>query len=145
MLFISPTGSDKIRNDSWGGGRYGASRKRVDGSSYPHPGTDYETVEGQAIVLPASATYERIILPYADNRSYTGAMFTNAWCRFRLLYFDIAIVSGKSYPQGELIGYAQDISRRYGVNSEGEQMGTHVHFEVISIDPEVLVTYEKQT
>jgi hypothetical protein len=129
---ISPTGSDKIRVDGWGDGNYGAPRTKGN-ISYEHTGIDYECSEGWAIVSPTDAKFIRIAYPYADTREYSGGLFRNEWCEFKIFYFSASIDKKSKVKKGEILGYAQSISNRYPCNNKNGKMFDHVHFEISKI------------
>jgi len=64
-----------VRNDDFGSGKFKARRTNAAGKVYPHSGTDYLCVPGQAVVAPISARYIRAARPYADSELYSGAVF----------------------------------------------------------------------
>ena len=94
------------------------------------------------MLAPISATYTRIAYPYANNQSYTGMLFENEWCQYKLFYVEPIIKIGQSCKQGEAIGIAQDITRMYAKDNKPCGMVPHVHFEMVSIDIEYLKKME---
>jgi hypothetical protein len=135
---ISPTGSWKIRKDGWGDGKYNASRINADGLHYAHKGTDLVCDEGQVLVASADVTFKREALPYLNDSRYSGGIFENEWLEYKMLYFDPSLSVGQKVKQGQIVGYAQDISLRYPENDKNGKMVPHVHFEVIKINPFML-------
>ncbi|MCP4585312.1 hypothetical protein [Pseudoalteromonas sp.] len=137
MLLINPTGKG-VRSDGWGNGHFGATR-RDQGKRRKHKGTDYVVVPGQRIFAPANAIYRRIAYPYADSREYTGGYFEGEDISYKIYYYKSTIKPGKKVLQGDTIGYSQDISNRYGLDRNGEKMVPHIHLEITSINPEILM------
>ena len=123
---ISPTGKG-IRSDPMGDGRYGSSR-----GNRKHRGTDYLCDPGQNIVAPISGIIARVAYPYAD-KSYSGVIIAGKHMSIKLFYFEpLEDFIGGEVDQGMAIGFAQDISKRYG-----SKMKPHVHLEIISLDPAI--------
>ena len=132
-------GHNGIRCDSWGDGHYGSRRTKLNGSVYSHKGVDYLYEPGQPVIVNVDAEFVRIVMPYADSREYTGMHLKTEWCEFRLFYVKPEGMSFDSnIKQGDIIGKAQDISKRYGFNSKGQKMDNHVHVEIVSIDPDFI-------
>lgn len=126
---ISPTGRG-IRSDKHGSGYYHAPR----GSSL-HQGLDFVCVPGQSIVCPInSARVVRRAYPYAD-KSYGGVLLRNSRMELFVFYFepDPAIFE-KVLFQGDRIGEAQDVSKRY-VDPGEPEMVPHIHIQINSADP----------
>ena len=125
---ISPTGK-RIRNDEKGFGNYGAPR-----GGRPHKGVDYLCEPGQEIVAPISGKVERIAYPYAD-KSYSGIVIAGPHIKVKLFYLKPFVHVGDMVKMKEPIGYAEDISQRYG----GLPMLPHIHLEIVSLDPEAFM------
>jgi hypothetical protein len=125
-LLISPTGKS-IRNDPKGNGGYGSPR-----GTRKHDGIDWLAKPGQDVVMPCRNGFlRRIIYPYASDLSYKGVVIEGrmgkAKCFIVLFYVDVANNRiGKMFSQGEVIGKAQDIAKKYG----GRPMKNHVHMSV---------------
>ena len=128
-MIISPTGLG-MRNDSKGAGHFGAPR-----GNRKHAGYDFLCIPWQSVCCPIDdATIVRIARPY-DDLEYSGAVIEAARITIKMFYFEVnANLIGKKVRQGEAIGHAQDISKRYGPS-----MRPHVHLEIIAIDPAVLL------
>lgn len=128
---ISPTGKKARTRDKWGGGCYLAKR----GNNRLHDGTDYICTPGQDIVSPIAGRIERIANPYA-NEKYSGLLIQGEWMAIKLFYFkpDKELI-GKTIDKGQKIGIAQDISEKY------PDMTPHIHLTIISINPEIFITY----
>lgn len=124
---ISPTGKGIRLTDSHGMGRYGASR-----GNRQHAGADYICTPGQTIVAPITGTVEREARPYAEGE-YSGVLINGRHMQVKLFYLKLRDgIIGKSVSQGEIIGSAQNISKKY------KGMIPHIHMEIISINPEIL-------
>ena len=131
---ISPTGHNIRVSDSWGSGEYGASR---DGGKRIHKGTDFIVSPGQAILAPCGGQVVRIKRPYSD--AVDGVLFSGIFVRsinyeYTLFYFTpLSDIIGKKIFEGDLIGYAQDISIKY------PGIIPHVHLQFDSINPELFL------
>lgn len=117
---ISPTGKG-IRVDSEGDGNYGTSRgDRV------HNGIDYESNMGQEVVAPFDMRITRVSYPNRDL-NMSGVAWEKGKSEGRMFYLDpILMKIGADVKQGEVIGYAQDVSSYYGLPN----MKNHIHFQV---------------
>lgn len=134
---ISPTGQG-LRSDGAGDGRYGSLRS----GSRRHLGADYLCTPGYAVLSPISGEVVRIAKPYA-NDDYSGLVIKGARMVVKLFYLQpIEGIVGQYAQIGSTIGYAQDISKRY--NKEDtlprDIMKPHIHLEIDSLDPEILIT-----
>jgi len=129
MNIISPTGLG-IRNDSMGFGYYGAPR-----GSRMHKGTDFLCIPGQDVVCPIpSGKIIREARPYIYER-YSGCLIQGHKIAIKMFYLDIwAHLIGKTIKQGEVIGIAQDISKKYGTD-----MKPHIHLSIVGLDPQTLM------
>ena len=126
---ISCTGKPIRGTDPWGNGHYGASR----GGSRKHLGSDFECEPGQHIVMPITGTVIRVANPYL-NSDFSGLLIENRQITLKMFYFmpELKYI-GQTLPKGHFIGIAQDISTRY------EGMIPHIHVQVDSIDPGLLL------
>lgn len=152
MGIISPTGLRVRQEDSWGSGKFLASR-----TSHPfHRGTDFICNVGHVVVSPIGGVAIREAKPYSTGH-YSGILIANDHLEVKMFYIQLdsdllnALSSGGETPlqvllrQGEPIGIAQDISQRL------EGITPHVHCEVsqlclyndnivrVRIDPESLL------
>ena len=117
---ISPTGLG-IRNDVEGSGAYGANR-----GSRKHNGIDYVCKEGQRIVAPFNMQVTRISKPKADS-PMSGIAWTAGSSEGRMWYFTpLTEIIGEYVVEGQLIGYAQSVSKDYGL----PDMTDHIHFQI---------------
>ena len=126
----NPTGGE-IRNDSKGQGHYGASR-----GHRTHPGTDYKLKwSSQPVVAPIDGLVSRRVYAYADDPQWQGLEIVGKRMTVKLLYVNIdEELIGSWVKAGDVIGTAQDISKRYGPD-----MIPHVHVEIVSLDPQCLM------
>lgn len=118
--WISPTGRPIRGTDEWGSGEFGASR-----AGRPHYGIDYVCVPGQDVVSPCDATVLRYARPYTDTTEFRGIHLVTQFCRVTIFYVIPLVTPKQTIMRGDIIGTAQDISRRYSVT-----MTPHVHVEV---------------
>ena len=130
---INSTGGS-IRNDRGGSGHFGAPRKKeIDGRivRYRHRGTDYVCIPGQEIWMPFTAVIIRFKNPY---EGFHGILFRGKGIVGTLFYVDVTQeLIGREMKEGEIIGKAEDISKRYDL------VTPHVHFQIDKIDPEILI------
>ena len=128
LKMISPTGNG-VRSDTQGHGWYGAPR-----GNRKHAGTDYVCSPKQEVVAPIDGVITRIAYPYADKK-YEGVILENEFIKLKIFYFiPITRLIGQRVRQGEVIGYAQDIRKKYG-----DAMVPHIHLEIDSIDPNIFI------
>lgn len=130
---ISPTGKG-IRNDAKGLGHYGAPRGKK-----KHKGVDYLCATGQPVLSPISGKIERIAYPYAD-KSYSGIVIRGRHISIKMFYLKPMPMIGEIVLAGELVGYAQDISKK---KKSYLGMLPHIHLEIESIDPELLMKLQE--
>jgi len=124
---ISPTGKG-IRSDPKGDGHYGTSR-----GSRKHKGVDYLCDPEQDIYAPISGIITRIAYPYKD-KSYSGVVIEGKHLTVKMFYFEpFPDFIKMEVFQGQVIGFSQDISQRYG----GSPMKPHIHLEIVNIDPSI--------
>ena len=122
---ISPTGKG-IRSDPKGDGRYGAPRGKS-----KHKGVDYLCEPDQSVYSPISGIIIRMAYPYI-NKSYSGVVIEGKHLTVKMFYFEpLPDFIGSEVDQGQVIGFAQDISQKYG----GLPMKPHIHLEIVKIDP----------
>jgi hypothetical protein len=119
--------SDKRRmlrgNDKWGSGFFGASR-----GNRPHLGVDVKTTPGERIYAPADMWIERTSNPYSTG-SYSGLKFrmsSNSRTFVGRVFYVLpnSEVVGLEVKQGQFIGTAQDISKKY------PGMINHAHWQL---------------
>lgn len=131
---INPTGGS-IRNDRGGSGFFGAARKKeIDGRivRYRHRGVDYACLPGQEVWMPFTAVIIRFKNPCEE---YHGILFRGKGIVGTLFYVDVPQeLIGKEMKEGEIIGVAEDVSKKY------QLVTPHVHFQIDKIDPEILIS-----
>lgn len=126
LKIINPTGG-KLRSDSEGHGAYGAPR-----GHRLHKGKDYEATPGQIVYAPIEGTVERYARPYADDNNYSGLVIQGEHARIKMFYVNPQVEQGDEVKAGQVVGFAQDISKKYG-----SDMAPHVHLEFETINPEL--------
>lgn len=135
MILLNPTGG-AICNDPRGSGYFRARRKHKDSSIYYHKGVDFllPSGPGQNIISPVSGVLSRIVQVYIDTKEYTGWEIKNDDICIKLFYvIPTHSMSGIVAHQGEVIGTAQDISKRYPGKFP------HVHMEIVWCSPLLLM------
>ena len=129
---ISPTGLGIRGNDEHGSGLYGAGR-----GTRRHRGADFICIPGQQIVAPTRGRVVRIAHPYAEPHEsvmYSGIVLKGNDVEIKMFYFQpLQAVLRTTVREGQLIGHAQDISKKYS------GMIPHVHLEIRSINPELFI------
>ena len=132
-LLISPTGKGIRKQDDFGSGTYLAKR----GNDF-HYAIDFICVPNQDILSPITGKIIRVAYPYANDKNYSGLVIENLDLRIKLFYLKPLIETlKKNIKQGEKIGIAQDISKKY--NKGKQKMIPHIHLEIERINPEVLM------
>jgi murein DD-endopeptidase MepM/ murein hydrolase activator NlpD len=106
--------------DDFGSGRFGASR-----GNRLHKGIDYKVTLGERVRSPCNGVVRRIGRCYGDTPEYKLVEIDTAGAVVRVLYVSPEVHPGDTVVIGDTIGYAQDISKRYG-----RGMDNHVHLEV---------------
>jgi hypothetical protein len=125
FILWSPVPGQPIRSDAAGEGHFGAAR----GGERWHKGVDYEVEPGMAVRSPCVGRVERFGHCYADEPSYRLIeLWAPGYAVVRVLYVQPieGLQSRDEVKVGEVIGYAQDVSRRY----PDSDMRPHVHLEL---------------
>lgn len=128
----------KIRNDSQGKGFFGASRGRR-----THNGLDILVSPGNAVYCPIEGVMLRMAYPYGTsrgNKQWEGCAIVGVGdyqgYEVKIFYMRPFYIGDHLFP-GDIIGIAQDISRKYS-----PAMMDHLHVEVrrdgVLIDPATL-------
>lgn len=119
--------------DSKGDGRFGSGR-----GSHPHRGCDILFAPGDPVPTWIAGELVRVGHPYSDDLSYKLVEILSVDRNFilRAFYVKPAVAAGSFVNAGDIIGTAQDITRRYDGADGG--MGNHVHFEIL-VNPMLFV------
>lgn len=136
--FYAVTSFQKIRNDSQGDGFFGASRGRR-----RHNGIDILVTPGSAVYCPIEGVLLRMAYPYGTargNAQWEGCAIVGVGdykgYEVKIFYMRPFVIGDYLFP-GDIVGVAQDISRKYN-----SAMMDHVHVEVrrngVLIDPATL-------
>lgn len=116
--------------DDGGCGEFGASR-----GTRKHLGLDIACIPDEGVVTPFDGKVIRTIDPYGDGQ-YSGLKIkTTQGFVLNVMYMDpIADVVGATVRKGDLLGYAQDVSKRY---TSGVKPHLHVEIELngVHVDP----------
>lgn len=130
---INPTGKG-TRYDKMGSGDYLAKR-----GSRKHKGRDYLVAEpGDPVFAPITGTISKVVYPYKNDMETKGVIIQGESLAIRLYYVDLENPVGSYVRKGEQIGTAQDLSKKHGPN-----MKSHVHCEIESMDPDILINLRK--
>ena len=134
MNCTNPTGGG-VRNDRVGAGFWGAAR-----GSRKHKGVDLLLPRGvgQEVIAPHPSLVKRHSLPYPSDERYLGVVLQGASFESFLWYLEpIDELIGQQVSMGQVIGYAQDISKKYGNGCL-----PHIHWQIGEhgeIDPLILL------
>jgi len=113
--------------DAFGCGSFHASRT----GNRLHKGLDLKLNFGEPVKAPFDCYINRLGKPYANDNRYDliEVIGVNKFKSYKakLMYVSTHLSPNinKVYKQGEVIGYAQDISSKYG-----NGMVNHIHFEL---------------
>lgn len=123
--------------DDFGCGHYGASRgNRI------HEGEDFKYNPGEPVRAFRSGKVNKIGYPYEDDLSYRYPQISDGTAYMRYFYCQPIVNVGDYVEKGQIIGYAQNISKRY--DTPTKKMTNHVHFETLvngkAVDPEPYYT-----
>lgn len=126
---VSPTRRG-IRSDGAGDGKFNAPR-----GPRRHKGVDFLCTPGQDLYMPLEiGKVTRKRYPYANDMDYEGmhvcGFINNLAIEILMFYCVPTVAYNINYRQGEVIGYAQDISKKYG-----PPMKPHVHLQIERLDP----------
>jgi hypothetical protein len=145
---VPPVENPTVRDDRQGDGRFGATRRRPDGTTYPHEGVDIEVPPGQSVKSPVAGTVEGSSDPYPEGHPLHGK-FNTVWIRTEdghrvgLRYVaptdpdgNQLVKPGDKVTPGQVIGSAQNRAK------EAPGMDNHIHLEIrrgagrgVSVDP----------
>lgn len=115
--------------DDFGSGAFCASR-----GNRTHRGVDYSFLPNDPVYAPSAGTILRIGYPYVgEDYKLIEMRDSTTQAIIRLFYVRPTVGPGAVVPAGKVIGFAQDISAKYG-----EGMTNHVHVECI-VDPGYLI------
>ncbi len=128
----------RMRNDSQGDGFFGASR-----GNRSHHGIDILVTAGSAVYCPIEGVMLRMAYPYGTargNDQWEGCVIVGVGdyrgYEVKIFYMRPFVIGDYLFP-GDIIGVAQDISRKYNPS-----MMDHLHVEVrrdgMLIDPATL-------
>lgn len=125
-VFFPATQPLFIRDDPAGSGEYEARRSGVDGA---HQGIDLGAISGTNIYAPFSGKLKRDANPYPDDAQYFGILIVGTGIykgyEMKIFYMVRTIQIGIQFSAGDKIGFAQDISRKWGGG-----MTDHIHTEL---------------
>jgi len=100
-----------------------------------HRGVDYCVQPYEAVYSPLNGKIIRIAYPYTGDTYYKGILFQTPNITLKIFYFSpIESLLGKEVKAGQIIGYAQDISKKYG-----KEMLPHIHVEVVDLNIDKLI------
>jgi murein DD-endopeptidase MepM/ murein hydrolase activator NlpD len=126
MKFINPTGTG-IRSDAGGDGHHGAPR-----GARLHDGLDLKVEVGQKILAPHDGYIRRRSYPYGDDVRWHGLVLEHKRITTTIWYMEpLENIIRREVKAGDLIGYAQDISKKEGY----DKVTPHIHLRIENIDP----------
>lgn len=119
----------KIRVDGEGDGNFGTSRLPP---YKKHYGLDLEVKIGQKVYAPFNGTVVLIPKALQDKSGYQGVrIMADNGLKIDVLYIKPSVEANAKIKKGDLIGYAQDITKAYSGS-----MKNHIHIE--HFDPKTL-------
>ncbi len=136
MIILNPVPGSTIRNDQAGAGFFHARRRNSKKEHYLHKGVDLTLPQGtgQDVVSPISGKVRRISTVYSTKPFFSGIVIENPDICVKLFYMKPIKNSLPWFVnQGEIIGFAEDISERYTGASP------HIHLEVSWVSPLLLM------
>jgi len=96
-----------------------------------HNGIDLLCEPGQPIMSPVDGKISRIARPYADDTHFSGVVIDAHRISIKMFYIEVDKSRiGQSVKAGDIIGRAQDISKKYGGG-----MLPHIHLQIDRCDP----------
>jgi hypothetical protein len=124
--------------DAYGSGAFGAAR---DGGRRRHRGVDIVAAPGELVRAPIAGSVTRLGAAYGGPDGLTYVEIVNPTTRYRARLFFVgpAVDLGRDLAAGDVVGRAQDLSRRYPGG-----MTNHVHVELTGrdgapLDPQVVL------
>lgn len=133
-MFGKLTKSNKLRvEDLHGKGHFNAPR-----GDHKHQGIDIITVTNEPVFSPIDGVVTRYPFPYPTDLSFKGIEIKNDTFSVKIFYLKPAVKQGKNVKQGDIIGYAQNLTKKY------KGITNHIHVEVRNkvgsiINPETLI------
>jgi murein DD-endopeptidase MepM/ murein hydrolase activator NlpD len=125
----------KQRDDAAGAGHFGAPR-----GSRTHNGIDFSCMPDGEIESPVDGEVTKIGFPYgsgpggADPETSHGMdtyryveITSDDGNRHRIFYIKHVVMVGQDVEKGQVVGIAQDVSKRY---PQYPEMTPHVHYEI---------------
>lgn len=120
-MFANVLSVQRVRNDALGLGHFGAPR-----GDHTHQGLDLVARPGEPVRSPISGKFVRLGFAYPGESRFRLLVLEGEGYLVKLFYVDpLDFFPGEPIARGQVVGYAQDISQRYG-----PQMTPHVHIEV---------------
>lgn len=117
-----------IREDSEGSGQYQSNRVSSNHTSRQHNGVDYVCTESQPVYAPFDGILKREYNAYSNSNVWKGVEIISSDEKrsAKIMYLKVnQSLIGKEVLRGQVIGYAQAISKRYN-----PRMKDHIHFEL---------------
>ena len=144
MRTVCPTPTFQVRSDNWGDGHFGAPRGTLPGGGKKfHDGLDLVVAPGTMIGSMIDGVPEKFEQPYANDDRWRGLQMVNDYVRVEYWYMaPFANIIGVRLHAGDGIGWAQDISEKYGDHATKGRMTPHIHIRV-SILPMMALNQHK--
>lgn len=125
IRFTRLVASPQLRSDTQGAGHYGAPR-----GNRQHQGVDVKVTEGEPVYAPMDGVITRVAYPYVGDYVYQGLVLEGSGpfdgLQIKMFYVQpIKTLIGQAVERGQIIGYAQSISKKYS-----PEMTDHVHAEL---------------
>jgi len=106
-------------HDNFGSGEYGASR-----GTRTHNGEDFACLVGAGIFPVTAGKVTKIGYPYGDDKTFRYVQVTLDDHDYRYFYIDPIVRVGDVVGTNTIIGFVQDLDKRY------KGITPHCHFEV---------------
>jgi len=129
LHLIDPAGTFEIRRDRMGDGAYGAWR-RAGSRRYAHRGLDTLATPGDSVRAPMGGVVTRIGWCYSGEEYRLVEIESWPWT-CKVLYVEpLGEIVGRTVHQGKIIGRAQNIVSRPGLEYGVRGMHPHLHTEL---------------
>lgn len=126
---LPPRGVDAWGAGTWGASRTSSGRKGKEGK-HNHYALDFAVWPGSLILSPVAGTVTKLGYPYADDLYFRYVEITEGGenLRHRFFYVGPTVGLGDRVVQGQSIGFAQSLLKRY------PDITPHIHYEIKDTD-----------
>jgi murein DD-endopeptidase MepM/ murein hydrolase activator NlpD len=121
---MKPSQLPKREHDDFGEGHFKAGRGKR-----KHQGQDYIAFPGMPIHAQTAGKVERVGYPYKNDFVYRLIVVKDiAGKHWRYMYVHPVVHKGDVVTEGMLLGYAQDVAKKYITNDR--YMFNHLHLDI---------------